>query len=445
VILSSSPKYDVLVVGAGIFGMASAYYIKMNSPDKNVIAIDRYGDVAQGNSGRSNAMYRNMFTSVDNRTLSDTSIDFYNHVQRDLGVDIGVDPIGYLWLMSEKQLSASERYIERMIKSGVEVKRYESAQLSSMIPGLATAVAGSEEAKMMKLEDVAGGFFGPKCGRLAPEKLAGFYRDEFVKLGGSVKFGADAESLIIDPVERVGLDGEPFVWQDARVDGVRLKGGNEIRADTTVVAGGAWNNELLDPAGIDGHAKSKMRQIFTVSTRTGNQPLERLLYTKGFNPSGTLPFVILPKSGLFIKPMTETSEFWVGGEDEVKRPFISYPEHDIDRYYPAEPSYYEMNTYPVLRSYLPQFEGARPSGMWSGLYSYNTLDNLPCVFTEDGLVVVGGDSGSGVMKGDALGRVADAVYRDGARAEAELFGGLRYRASKLSFKERDVEREEWIL
>ncbi len=72
VTLSTSTKYDVLVVGAGIFGMASAYYIKKSSPEKNVLAIDRFGDVAQGNTGRSNAMYRNMFTSADNRTLTRT-------------------------------------------------------------------------------------------------------------------------------------------------------------------------------------------------------------------------------------------------------------------------------------------------------------------------------------------------------------------------------------
>ena len=58
--------------------------------------------------------------------------------------------------------------------------------------------------------------------------------------------------------------------------------------------------------------------------------------------------------------------------------------------------------------------------MWAGLYGYNTIDNLPYVFAENGLVVVGGDSGSGVMKGDSLGRVVDAVYRGGEGAEAEL-------------------------
>jgi len=60
-------------------------------------------------------------------------------------------------------------------------------------------------------------------------------------------------------------------------------------------------------------------------------------------------------------------------------------------------------------------------------------------------VVVGGDSGSGVMKGDAMGRVAAVVCEQGTGAEVELYGGTMYRASKLSFVERDVEREEWIL
>jgi FAD-dependent oxidoreductase domain-containing protein 1 len=263
--------------------------------------------------------------------------------------------------------------------------------------------------------------------------------------GGAVRFNADAQSLLVEPVHSVGLDGEPFLWQDARVDGVRLKDGSEVRADTTIIAGGAWNNELLDPAGIDGHAKSKKRQLFAVSVKGGRESLERLLWTKGLNPSGTLPFVILPKSGLFVKPVRETGEFWIGGEDEAKRPFITLPEHDIDSSYPAEPAYYDMDLYPVLRSYFPQFEGERPSRMWAGLYSYNTLDNMPYVFAEEGLLVVGGDSGSGVMKGDALGRVVDSVYREGDSAEAELYGGASYRASKLSFKRRDVEREEWIL
>ncbi len=86
-----------------MLGVSSAYYIQKNSPGKKVLLIDRLADVGQANTGRSNAMFRNTFSSVDNQVLSNASIDYYLHVQNDLGVDIGVDSVGYLWLMTEKQ------------------------------------------------------------------------------------------------------------------------------------------------------------------------------------------------------------------------------------------------------------------------------------------------------------------------------------------------------
>lgn len=434
--------YDAVVVGAGIIGIASAYHIKRSSPEKSVLVVERLGDVGQANTGRSNAMFRNMFTSRDNQLLANASIDFYLHVQEELRIDVGMDSIGYMWLMSEKQLSASESSVRRMQENGVEVRSYSEDGLLSSMPGLKTHHEG-ENARLMSLPDISGGLFGPKCGRLAPEKLTGFYRDEFLKMGGKIMFNAEAKQLIAEPKMPLGVDGEPFVWQESRVGGVRLADGTVVRSGTVVVAAGAWTNELVDPVGIDGHAKAKKRQLFAVPS-AGSGSLHELLWTKGFNASGTLPFVILPKSGLFIKPVKESSEFWIGCEDEVNRPFLSYPEDDLERYV-AEPEYYSANIHQILREYLPQFEGVRPDRMWAGLYSYNTLDNMPYVFEEDGLIVTSGDSGSGVMKGDSIGRVVDSVFREGWDAEVSLFGGVPYSASKLSFKHRDVEREEWVL
>jgi len=89
-------------------GMTSAYHLKKNNPGKRVLVIDRYGAPGQGNTGRSNAMFRNTFSSSDNQVLSNSSIDFYLHQQEELKIDIGLQKIGYLWLMDERQLSFSE-------------------------------------------------------------------------------------------------------------------------------------------------------------------------------------------------------------------------------------------------------------------------------------------------------------------------------------------------
>ncbi|HYC26458.1 MAG TPA: hypothetical protein VEB67_00370, partial [Nitrososphaerales archaeon] len=183
------------------------------------------------------------------------------------------------------------------------------------------------------------------------------------------------------------------------------------------------------------------RQLFSVYAK-GVGELEGLVNAKGFNDLGLVPMVILPKSGVHFKPVNEEMALWVACEDEVNRPYIDIPDHDLEAYQ-AEPSYFERSVKPILTGYFPAFEKAKMKAMWAGLYSYNTADFLPFAFREGNLIVVGGDSGSGIMKGDSIGRVADALYRD--LGEAELYGAVAYRTSKLGFRSRDVEREEWII
>ena len=418
-------------------GVASAYHIKRNSPAKDVLVIDRYGAPGQGNTGRSNAMFRNTFSSRDNQVLSDSSIDFFIHVQEDLE-DIGLQKIGYLWLMDEGQLSKSEPYLQAMEKNGIEVTRHSREDLMRLIPSLTTSF-GSDEAALMSLPNVDGGVFGAKCGRLDPDKLVRYYSREFARLGGRFAFNTEATSLIVGPSKRLGMDGEPFVWQEHRVEGAATPSGL-ITAETVVLAGGAWENELLEPIGMESHVKAKKRQVFSLQASCGR--LEDLLHTKGFNPLGLLPMVILPKSGVHFKPVSEEGAFWVACEDDVNRPFIDIPAHDLD-HYQAERNYYERSVRPVLTSYFPDFGNSNVKAMWAGLYSYNTIDATPFAFRDGNLIVVGGDSGSGIMKGDSLGRIVDALYRE--QSEAVLYGDAPYGVKRIGFESRGVEREEWVI
>ncbi|MDA4112251.1 MAG: FAD-binding oxidoreductase, partial [Thaumarchaeota archaeon] len=203
-------------------------------------------------------------------------------------------------------------------------------------------------------------------------------------------------------------------------------------------------NELLEPIGIDGHVKAKKRQIFTIPSK-GDERLTTLLHNKNFNDLGVLPFVILPKSGCYVKALEDEGRFWIGCEDDLNRPYINIPDPDLETY-KAEPEYYGENVYRILKAYLPEFENySKPDQMWAGLYSYNTLDSIPFVFIENGMLVAGGGSGSGIMKGDAMGRLVDAAYRFGEDGVATLYGNTQYKLAKIGFRSRDVEREEWVL
>jgi FAD-dependent oxidoreductase domain-containing protein 1 len=434
---------DVLVVGAGIMGMASAYHIQANNRSKKVLVVDRYGAPGQGNTGRSNAMFRNTFSSKDNQTLANSAIDFYLDVQSSKEEDIGLQKIGYLWLMSDEQLSSSEPYLRGMETNGIEIRRFDGGKVRGLLPGLASDGDANGQASMMGLPRIEAGIFGPKCGRLDPDKLVRFYAKKFLEAGGRFSFNTEAAQLGIGPKTRLGIDGEPLVWQDSEVEKVRLTGqlNGTLEPETVVLACGAWGNELLGPVGIDGHVRAKKRQLFSISAK-GDSDLEGLVHARGFNELGLLPLVILPKSGVHFKPVSEEEAIWVACEDEVNRPYIDVPSHDLGEYR-AEPDYYERSVKPVLDGYLPAFGRAKVKAMWAGLYSYNTIDYLPFAFRDNNLIVVGGDSGSGIMKGDSLGRVADALYR--GEDVANLYGDVAYKVSKLSFEGRDVEREEWVL
>src|SRR5271157_204315 len=182
---------DVLVVGAGILGVASAYHILRNNPGKKVLVVDRYGAAGQGNTGRSNAMFRNTFSSRDNQTLANASIDYYLNTQYEAKEDIGLQQIGYLWLMSEPQLSSSEPHLRSMQGNGIQTTRLSMAELGRRIPGLVAEGNGEGQASLLGLPKVEAGIFGPKCGRLDADKLTRHYAGMVTEMGGKFAFGTE--------------------------------------------------------------------------------------------------------------------------------------------------------------------------------------------------------------------------------------------------------------
>ena len=74
--------FDILVIGAGILGTSSTCYLQRQNKGKKILLVDSLSAAAQGNTARSNAMFRNTFSSIDNQILCDASIDYYIDLQR---------------------------------------------------------------------------------------------------------------------------------------------------------------------------------------------------------------------------------------------------------------------------------------------------------------------------------------------------------------------------
>jgi glycine/D-amino acid oxidase-like deaminating enzyme len=150
-----------------------------------------------------------------------------------------------------------------------------------------------------------------------------------------------------------------------------------------------------------------------------------------------LPFTILPKPSAYIRPAPEEDALWLAFADDFPRAFKIEDEPE------PEDNFFRYGLYQVMVKYFPQFTDCQPFSAFAGLYEINSLDGQPVIFEEKGLLVVGGASGSGILKADAIGRIAAALYS--GEEYALLYGERRFRVSDLGLRNRHVEAEKLVI
>lgn len=426
-------EYDAVVVGAGIVGLSTAYHIKRKNPKLNVLVVDKFGVAGQGSTAKSAAAFRCLFYSRTNFALADSSVEFYRYVQDNLGFDLKLRWVGYLWLFDENGYKKMLPILKDLVNKGFQYFEYDEAELAKKL-GMRTNFQDDEEAQMMGLGNVYKGILIPKAGLIDVDSLLRFYESEFLKLGGKIQYSTEVTEIAVEPCKPLGIVGEPYFWQEATVVGVKTTRGL-IRAKKTVIAAGAWVSQLLDPIGIECFIKAKKRQVFSVKANT--EALKKLLFTKNFTEERCLPFTILPKPSAYIRPAPEEEALWLAYADEFPRAF------KVEDNPEPEENFYKYGLYQVLTKYFPQFIDCQPFSAFAGLYEVNTLDGQPLIFEENGLMVVGGASGSGIMKADAMGRIAEALFN--GQEYALLHGDRKFKVSDLGLKNRNIEPEKLII
>jgi glycine/D-amino acid oxidase-like deaminating enzyme len=426
-------EYDAVVVGAGILGLATAYHLKSKNPRINVLVVDKMGAAGQGSTAKSAAAFRCLFASRTNFALADSSVEFYKYVQDDLGLDLKLRWAGYLWFFDENGYRRILPVLKDLAGKGFQYKEYDEGELAKKLD-MRTSFADDEEAKMMGLGNVYKGVLIPKAGLIDVDSLVKFYESEYLKLGGKIQYNTTVHEVVVEPRQPLGMPGEPYFWQDATVTGLKTNRGS-IRAKKTVLAAGAWLSQLLDPVGIECFVKAKKRQVFSIKAKT--EGLKKLLFSKEFTNAGCLPFTILPKPTAYIRPAPEEDALWLAYADEFPRAFKIEDEPE------PEENFYKYGLYQVMLKYFPQFTDCQPFSAFAGLYEINSIDGQPVIFEENGLMVVGGASGSGILKADSIGRIATALYN--GEEYALLYGDRKFKVSDLGLKNRSVELERLVI
>lgn len=421
-------KRDVLVIGAGILGLSSAYHIKRTNPGLKVTLIDQFSGPAQGNTAKCAGGYRNMLTTDTNIKLSESTIEWFRELQDNQGFNLGFHNTGYLYLLSGPEHRKRKDSFSIMEKKGVELEYHEKEDLRVKLPDL--QLEQDEEAEEMGLKPIEIGVQGMNCGVINADALAKAYETLFLRLGGETQYNTTVTKLIHKPTAELGLPGEPFVWQSSGIKGAETSKGN-IEATTTILATGAWSGRLMDAIGVDCNIRPKKRMIYVFDHKN----LRGLRDAQGFNKYGKLPVLQLPDAKVYFKADILEDNIWLSVTEGIGR---KYELEDDPQ--PEERAYTE-NAYYGLVKYFPCFKDVRPVNMWAGQRAINSMDKQPIVAPTPGMIYVGAATGNGILKSDAIGRTAAALYN--GDQEAVLFDGKTLRVSDLGITNRNVGLEKF--
>ncbi|MGC9778520.1 MAG: FAD-binding oxidoreductase [Candidatus Heimdallarchaeota archaeon] len=266
--------------------------------------------------------------------------------------------------------------------------------------------------------------FGHRCGSLSAIKLARYYAAQFVKLGEEIQILAEIKEINLTEKDRFYPP-----WTDINIESITDHNGVDYFAEDYIFATGAWTHSLLAPYGIASQIYPQKRQMFTLRVKPDQNALDI---------KKRIPILVLPSSGVYIKPVLQNSLIMVGCANELGNPY------QIDTYPPAaEEDYFKHVIEPVLNHYFPQLEDYSLFSKWAGYYAYYWPDKNPVIEKVSNIQWMSGTSGSGIMKADAIGRIAAAKSLD--LKEVELYDETKFLVADLSLKKRKVDIEELII
>lgn len=414
---------DYLVIGAGVVGLSTAYHLKRTEPAARVLVLERKSRICFGNSARSAALYRNLFSSSTSRALAESSITYYESI----AAEISLRANGYLWTFSKTGWEASAASIRELTSEARSAHIVEGPDLRALI-----ACAGDDEPPFAAPHAA---LFGLRCGSLSAMALADHYAARFRELGGRIVTGRAAVQFLFDGAGK----GVP-PWERERFRAVVDSSGEHHDAGRIVAAAGCWLQDLLGPAGIATGIYPKKRQLFGLRIDDPS-----LIFAPEVRPERA-PNIILPTASVYLKPVLQRGLLLVGCADDLGRP-IELPYGPSEAAQPEE-AFFRYAIEPVIRAAFPRLSAAHPEPLqlvtaWAGHYDYYWPDRNPVVELAGNILWVGGSSGSGIMKADAIGRIAAARARDEVRAE--LSDGTWFRTSDLSLSTRAVAPESLVI
>jgi sarcosine oxidase subunit beta len=236
---AAQPKagYDVIIVGGGGHGLATAYYLAKVHGIRNVAVLEK-GWIGSGNAGRNTTIIRSNYLLPGNVPFYEHSMKLWEGLERDLNYNVMVSQRGVLNLYhSDAQRDVYARRGNSMRLHGVDAELLDRDQLRALVPYL-----DFETARF----PIHGALFQPRGGTA---------RHDAVVWG----YARAADRLGVDIIENCQVTG--ILTSGDAVEGVETTRGT-IKAGRVALSVAGSSSLLADFAGLKLPIESHVLQAF---------------------------------------------------------------------------------------------------------------------------------------------------------------------------------------
>ena len=217
--------YDVVIVGAGVHGLAIAYYLGKRGLT-NVAVLDK-GYLGGGASGRNTAIIRSNYRTPEGVAFYDESVKLYETLALELDYNVMFSQQGHLTLAhTDRGVTTLRERAETNQLLGVNSRLVSPKEVAEMVPGLNVRE---------QHQPILAGLYHPPGGIIRHDAVVWGYAR-----------GADRQGIEIHPFTEVTA----INTAGGRVEGVVTNRGT-VATRTVVNATAGWCSTVARMAGVE--------------------------------------------------------------------------------------------------------------------------------------------------------------------------------------------------